>query len=168
MEQAGRQGENIDGVPIIGPLSELPEKAKKMKIDGAIVAIGDNNIRAEYFKQLKKQGFTLINAIHPTASIAESAEIGEGVTLCREAIICVDAKIGDNTIINTGSIVEHQDKIGNHVHVAPGVNIAGRVSIGDGAFIGIGSTIIQNVKVGRGTIVGAGSVVIKDIPENVR
>src|SRR3989344_8556722 len=161
------RGENIDGVPIIGPLDKLPELAKKMKIDGAIVAVGDNVIREKYFKTLKKDGFTLINAIHPTASIADSAEIGEGVVICREAIISVEAKVGDDTIINSGSILEHQDMIGNHVHIAPGVNIAGKVKIGNGAFIGIGSTIIQNVKIGGGSIIGAGSVVIKDIPDNV-
>ncbi len=157
--------ETIFGKPIVGPHS-IWEKLKKQGIKTAIVAIGDNKIRAQRFEQLCKLGINIINAIHPKATIAPSVEIGKGVVVCSGAIINTLAKIGNNCIINTGAIVDHEDLIGDNVHIAPGVALAGRVTVKENTFIGLGSVVKEYVTIGKNVIIGAGSVVLKDIPDN--
>jgi UDP-perosamine 4-acetyltransferase len=157
--------EKIDGIPIIGDTSVLPKLIKK-GIKNFIVAVGDNKIRASYFKRLIQMGMVPINAIHPTAIIAKNAKIGRGVVVAAGSIICPEARIGNNVIINTGAIVEHHDVIEDHVHIAPGIKSSGDVTVGTGSFIGVGTTIIQKIRIGRNVVVGAGSVIIRDVPDN--
>ncbi|MFC1729979.1 acetyltransferase [candidate division KSB1 bacterium] len=167
IDKAMHPGEKVDGIPIIGPFSDLDKLKKEHDIKGIVIGVGDNLVRADYYNKLEKKDLVLVNAIHPSASIAPDVKIGRGVVVAREAVICTGAKIGNNVIINTGAIIEHEDILEDHCHIAPGVNIAGRVHIKKGTFVGIGTTIIQKVTIGHNTIVGAGSIVIEDIPDDV-
>lgn len=159
------EGEKISGVPVkdFTVLHNMPPE----ETDGAIVAIGDNSQREQYFSQLENMGFNLINAIHPTAIVDKSARIGKGVVIAAGAIICPFADIGDNTIVNTGVIIEHEVRLGENVHVAPGANIAGRVTVGRNSFVGLGSNVKEYVSIGKNVVVGAGSVVLEDIADNM-
>jgi len=161
-----RPNEKIFGKPVLGKHEIWPELYTK-GVRATIVAVGDNNIRAQHFYKLKKLRFELVNAIHPNSSIAPSAKTGKGVVVSAGTIINTNAIIGDNCIVNTGAVVEHDCKIGNHVHIAPGVCIAGRTKIGEKSFIGIGSVVKEYLTIGRNVIVGAGSVVLDDVPDNV-
>ena len=158
------KSEAICGAPVkrLTHLNSLFQKGVK----NAIVAIGDNALRVEYFTKLTTMGFNLINAVHPSAIVATEATLGKGVVVAAGVIICPFARIGDNTIVNTGAIVEHEVFLGENVHIAPGVNVAGRVKIGKNSFIGIGSTVKDYVTIGENVVVGAGSVVLDDIPDN--
>jgi len=159
-------GKIIDGLPVLGDISILSHLYKEMT-KGAIIAIGDNRVRKELAKTVKENEFCLINAIHPDSSIAQNAQIGEGVAIAAGSIICAHAKIGNNAIINTGAIIEHECVIGDNVHIAPGVKIAGGTLVDDGTYIGIGSTIVEYLKIGKDSVIGAGSVIIEDVPDNV-
>jgi sugar O-acyltransferase (sialic acid O-acetyltransferase NeuD family) len=161
-----RPNEKIFGKPVLGKHEIWPELYNK-GIRAAIVAVGDNNIRARHFYKLKKLGFELINAIHPNSSVAASAKTGKGVVVSAGAIINTNARIGSNCIINSRAVVEHECRIGNHVHVAPGACIAGRTKIGERSFIGIGSVVKEYLTIGRNVVVGAGSVVLDDVPDSV-
>ena len=158
--------EQIMGIPVVGDHSVLP-KLIESGVRGAIIAVGDNQIRATRFEELKGMGLELVNAIHPEAYVAPSAKLGSGVTIAMGAIISTGARIGNNAIINTGAIIEHENDIEKHVHIGPGCSIAGRVTIKKGTFIGIGSVVKEYVTIGENSIIGAGSVVLEDIPDNV-
>jgi len=158
--------ERIMGIPVMGDHSVLP-KLITNGVKGAVIAVGDNEIRAAHFEKLKGMGLEMVNAIHPTAYIAPSVKLGSGVVIATEAIIVTGARIGNNVIINTGAIIEHEDEIEDHVHIGPGCSIAGRVTIKKRAFIGIGSVVRNYLTIGENTIIGAGSVVLEDMPDNV-
>ena len=158
--------EQIMGIPVIGDHSVLP-KLIKDGVKSAIVAVGDNQIRASHFEKLKDMGLEMVNVIHPTAYIAPSAKLGNGATIAVGAIISTKAKIGNNVIINTGATIDHEDEIEDHASVGPGCSIAGRVTIKKGAYLGIGSVVKEYVTIGENTTIGAGSVVLEDIPDNV-
>lgn len=158
--------ERIMNILVLGDHSVLP-KLLENGVRGAIVAVGDNEIRAAHFMKLKDMGLELVNAIHPTAYITPSARVGNGVTVAIGATISTGARIGNNVIINSGAIVEHENEIEDHVNIGPGCSIAGRVTIKKGAFIGIGSVVTEYLTIGENTIIGAGSVVLEDIPDNV-
>ena len=158
--------EHIMGIPVMGDHSVLP-KLITNGVRGAVIAVGDNEIRAAHFEKLKSMGLEMVNAIHPTAHIAPSVKLGGGVVIATAAIIVTGARIGNNVIINTGAIIEHENEIEDHVHVGPGCSIAGRVTIKKGAFVGIGSVVRNYLTIGENTIIGAGSVVLEDMPDNV-
>jgi UDP-perosamine 4-acetyltransferase len=144
-------------------LNLLP-KLKAKGVAGAVVAIGDNRVRRSYAQKLGAAGLTLINAIHPSAVISASAELGTNVVICAGAIVCVDARLADNVIINTAAVVDHECEIGDAAHVAPGVRLAGRVTVGEGAFIGVGANVLPCLTVGPQAVVGGGALVHRDVP----
>jgi len=158
--------EQIMGVPVLGDHSVIP-KLLKDGVRGAIVAVGDNEIRAAHFEKLRGMGLELVNAIHPHSTIAPSVKLGNGVTVAMGAIISTGSRIGNNAIINTGAIIDHEDEIGDHVHIGPGCSIAGRVTVEKGTLLVIGSVVREYLTIGENSIIGAGSVVLEDIPDNV-
>jgi sugar O-acyltransferase (sialic acid O-acetyltransferase NeuD family) len=157
-------GRRVDGVPVLGPIDELQKLAAQSGCDGVIVAIGDNGVRRGLARQVDSAGIELINAIHPSATIAHNATIGRNVVIAAGAVVCAHCQIGASVILNTGCIIDYQTMIGEGSHVCPGVRIAGRAKVESGVFIGIGATIIPKITLGCESIVGAGSVVIEDVP----
>jgi len=156
----------VKGIEVLGGLSLLP-KLYKDKAEACIVAFGENKRRVELAHQAKKIGFSIINAIHPSAVISKYVSLGEGIVICPNVSINSDANIHDNVIINTGAIVEHDCIIEEGAHIAPGVHLAGGVKVKKNALVGIGATVIDNLTIGENSIVGAGAVIIRDVPDNV-
>jgi UDP-perosamine 4-acetyltransferase len=156
-------GTQIGGVPVLGAANQLL-KVRQNKVRHAIVAIGDNRTRRRYAQTLLEHGFDLINAIHPTASIASTATLGANVVLAAGAVICTEARLGDCVIVNTNAVVDHECEICDAVHLCPGALLAGRVRVGGGAFVGLGAKVIQCLSIGDDAVIGAGAVVLKDVP----
>ena len=157
-------GQNVNGVPVIGDFSTISNLIENT--DYAIVAIGDNRIRADFFSKLNDIGLRIITAIHPSAIIAKTATIRNGTVVAANAVINPSAQIGENCIINTGATIDHDNIIADHVHISPGVHLAGIVSVGDYSFIGIGASVINGITIGRNATIGAGAVVTRDVPDN--
>lgn len=134
-------------------------------VEGFVLGIGDNNIRARIAVSVKAKGKKLISVVHPSSLINDFVRLGEGVFLASNCVLNPFAAVGDYCIINTGAIVEHECFLGSAVHIAPGAVLAGNVQVGDNTFIGANSVIKQGVKIGKNVIVGAGSVVLTDIPD---
>ena len=119
--------------------------------------------------------------IHPTAWVADSAELIGRVTLGAESSVWYGAVIrGDNDLIRIGARTNVQD--GSVLHadagfvlsIGEGVIIGHKVmlhgcTIGDGALIGIGAVILNGAQIGARSIVGAGALVPmgKVFPEGV-
>ena len=132
-----------------------------------ILGIGDNKIRYKVAKLIADKGKSLLNVIHPSASIGAKVNLGTGNFTARNVSINPLVSIGNYCILNTGCIIEHECVIEDGAHIAPGAVLAGNVTVGERAFIGANSVIKQGIKIGRDVIIGAGSVVVKDIPDNV-
>jgi sugar O-acyltransferase (sialic acid O-acetyltransferase NeuD family) len=156
-------GAQIAGVPVLGHLNLLP-KLKQKGLAGAIVAIGDNRVRASYAKKLTAAGLELVNAIHPSAVISRTAAIGRNVVIAPGAIVCTDAQIADSVVLNTAATIDHECEIGQAVHVCPGVRLAGRVSVGEGAMLGIGAAVLPCLRIGEYAVIGGGALVRNDVP----
>jgi sugar O-acyltransferase (sialic acid O-acetyltransferase NeuD family) len=158
------RGRRIDGIPVLGTIAEAGPLAREHRIDGVIVAIGDNGVRRGLARDLESAGFELINAVHPSATLARNATLGRNIVVAAGVVVCAHCQIGDSVILNTGCVVDHQTMIGEGSHICPGVRIAGRVKVEPGTFVGIGATVIPKVTLGCESIIGAGSVVIADVP----
>jgi sugar O-acyltransferase (sialic acid O-acetyltransferase NeuD family) len=158
--------EKIMGIPVVGDHDVVPEYVSEKDVTGFIVAVGDNEIRRSHYETYVEMGLEPVSAIHPDATISETAVIGRGTVVASGAIVTTNAVVGENAILNTGSVVEHESEIGSHAHVGPGTTIAGRVTVGDGTFVGMGSSVKDYTEVGEDAVVGAGSVVLDDVPSD--
>ncbi|MBR0093076.1 MAG: NeuD/PglB/VioB family sugar acetyltransferase [Lachnospiraceae bacterium] len=159
-------GTIISGCKVAGDDSLLPA----LYADGfthAVVSVGsirETLLRHRLVDKAKGIGFAFTTIIDPSAVVARSASIGEGVFIGKNAVVNTDAVIGDHTIINTGAIIEHDCRIGAFSHIAVGAVVCGGAEIGEDAFIGANATVVQGIKIGAGTTAGAGAVVTQDIP----
>lgn len=129
-----------------------------------VVAIGDDNIRAQKYSDLAEE-FTPVTIVHPSAVVSKFSEISLGVVVLSQANIGPNAVIGQNSIINTGAIVEHDCKVGVHSHIAPHATLCGAVTVGERTLVGAGAVVNPGVKIGSNVKVGSGAVVICDVPD---
>lgn len=154
--------------PILGKVKDIPSLIKEDPEILFIISIGSNFIRKEIANKLEGIGASFGTAIHPSAIISSSVEIGNGTVVMPNSIINAGAKIGEHCIINSSSVVEHECELKDFVHISPGAMLAGNVKVGEGTHIGIGASVIQNINIGSNTIVGAGAVIIRDTSDNVK
>jgi UDP-perosamine 4-acetyltransferase len=156
-------GKTVGGLPVIGPVNMLA-KLHQQKIRAAIVAVGDNRTRLQYAALLVEQGFEMVNAIHPSASVSAGALLAKNIVIAANATVATESRIEESAIINNGAVVDHECTIGQAVHICPGACLAGRVRVEKCAFVGLGANVIQCLTIGEYAIIGAGAAVIADIP----
>ncbi|MBQ3718551.1 MAG: acetyltransferase [Methanomicrobium sp.] len=161
-------GKDVDGVPIAGTDDDLAKLHDEGYCEAFITvgSVSSNPKRRRIYESLEKIGFSFPSFIDPSAAVADSAVIEEGVFVGKNAVINAGSRIGKFSIINTGAIADHDCNIGSFVHLSPGVVLSGTVTVGDNTHVGTGTCVKQCAKIGENTTVGMGSVVITDIPSN--
>lgn len=127
-----------------------------------IIGIGNAEIR-ERISEIPVKWYT---AIHPSAIVSPSAEIGEGTTVMPNAVISADVIVGKHCIINSAAVVEHDNRIDDYTHISVGAKLGGNVNVGKKTLIGIGATVINNVTICDNCMIGAGAVVINNIEKH--
>lgn len=127
---------------------------------------GHGNDRLAIHDELKAHGLRPITAIHRTAFVAETAEVGEGSQVYANAAVCADVRIGRACIVNTSASVDHECVVEHGATVGPGAILAGLVEVGPNADIYAGATILPRIRVGASAVVGAGAVVLEDVPDH--
>ena len=162
-------GTTVLGIPVLGGdelLADLYARGVRHAFIG-VGTVGDTAPRRRLYEEVRRRGFEVVRAIHPGATIAPTAEIGDGPTIMAGVVINAAARLGDNVIVNTGAIIEHDCVVKDHVHVATGARLSGEVIVDEGAHIGLGASIRQETRIGRNAVVGAGAVVVHDVPDEV-
>ena len=162
-------GKQFFGLPILGG-DVLLKNLVQQGVDHAFIGVGttgNTKPRQKLYDLAKNMGFDFVSAIHPSAVISPSAQIGAGVAIMADAVVNSDARLGNNVIINTRSVVEHDCVIGDHAHIATGALLAGGVVVGNGSHVGIGACVRQGIRIGNDAVVGAGAVVVDDVADNV-
>lgn len=79
--------------------------------------------------------------VHPTATIADNAEIGKNSAVGAQAVIECGAKIGAGTVIGPGSYIGHETSIGEDCIIHPNVTVRERCQIGNRVIIHSGTVI---------------------------
>ncbi|WP_088328872.1 acetyltransferase [Lacimicrobium sp. SS2-24] len=130
------------------------------------VAMGNNQLRADWQKSLIENGGRLTTLVHPSAIISVHSTLGAGTLISAGAIVNPFTSIGNGCIVNTGAIIEHDCTVNDFVHVAPGSVVAGNVRLGEGSFLGAGTKIIPGISLGAWSQTGAGATVTRDIAAN--
>ena len=126
-------------IPILGDTSDFTKYLPHAQ--SAVVAIGNNKLRATLQSQLVAVGFDIITVIHPRAIVAPSAKIGVGCTIMAGAVIGTESQLGDGVIVNSGAVVDHHCEVGNYGHLGVGTAMAGGSRLGVGAWLHAGNAL---------------------------
>lgn len=148
---------------IVGSTSNIDEIYQENPESDFFIAIGNNQVREQFFNLLRSKNIKQPVLIHPTAVIDSTVMIKEGTAIMANAVINANTVIGNGCIINTAATIDHDCMLENFVHISPGVHVAGTVRIGDKTWVGIGSSIINNINICSEVIIGGGTTVIDNI-----
>ena len=118
--------EKTDGERII-TFTEAKSKYSASEIE-FMTGIGEPVVRDKIYKKVKEAGYSFATLIHPSAVIAGSARLEEGVMIGSNAFISVKTHLQENVLIQPLNACVKQ-----------GVNI------GDGSVVGMGSVVIKDV-----------------------
>jgi len=160
-----RPGTMVDGLPVFGGLSYLESTAVSYSI---VFAVADTKIKEHLYNKIKKMGdrFSFPVIIHPSSSVSQRAQLGEGTVISRYCWITADTQLGKSVLLNTKCDIGHDSVIGDFCSLMPSVNVSGNVTVGDRTLIGVQSAILQGIKIGSDVTVGMGSKVMTDVPDN--
>ncbi|MBC8145240.1 MAG: acetyltransferase [bacterium] len=156
----------LDGVPVVGgreSLSRLHDRGTRH----LIVAFGNCPARIAAADVAVAAGFELVTIVHPRATVAAGATLGEGTFVAAGAVVNPGSIIGRCVIVNTMASIDHDCIIGDGAHICPGVIAAGGVIVGRCSWIGVGSVLSNDVAIGSCSIIGAGAVVVSTIGDGV-
>lgn len=157
---------DVLGYPVLGKEWELQHiLLQKYHYAQVFIAVGNNYNRKLVYQKIKNIAPHTIfaTAIHPSAQIGKSVQIGQGVAIMAGSIINSDTFIGNFSIVNTKASIDHDCVIREFSSIAPGATLGGTVKIGEMSAIGIGATIKHSINIGNHTVIGAGAVVLNDI-----
>ena len=117
--------------------------------------------------------------VHPSAWVADSAQVMGSVTLAQDTSVWFGVLIrGDTSTISVGKGSNIQDNsvlhadIGMPLVIGEGVTVGHQVmlhgcTVGNNSLIGIGAIVLNGVKIGNNCLVGAGALVTegKEFPD---
>lgn len=158
-ENAGRK---IGALEVVGASADLPRLAAE-GVEGALLGFGAAPGREAIVAAVAAAGLALPTLVHPSAQIAASAELADGVQVLARAYVGPKARVGRGCLVNTGAIVEHDVSLGDYSVVDPGAVLTGRARVGESVEIGSGAVLIPDSEVGPGATVGAGAVVTRPV-----
>ncbi len=165
-DDSSLQGKAIGEVEVMGTLEDQAYLSIIGSECEAFVAMEEIEIRRNLVQMLTDERKVMpVNAIHDSAILASSAQIGHGNYVGAGVIVGSYAELGNHLIINSGAIINHDVKLGNYTQVGAGSVINSGAQIGEEVFVGSGVTLVSGIKVGSGARIGAGSVVIKNVDE---
>jgi UDP-perosamine 4-acetyltransferase len=157
-------GRRIGSLTVVGSRTGLGRLLED-GLEGVVLGFGAAQGRGAAVAAIDEAGLALPILAHPTAYVAPSAKLADGVQLLARAIIGPGAQIGRGVLINTGAIIEHDAMIGDFAVIDPGAVLAGRVTIGEAVEIGAGAVVLPDIEIGAQAVVGAGAVVTRSVPD---
>ena len=155
----------IGGYPILGNDSLLKELFNK-GVKFAVLGVGgytDNSLRKRIYNNLKKIGFQIISAIHPTASLSKTVLMGEANVIFAGVVINPYVRLENNIIVGTGSTIDHDSIIKDHSLISAGVTVGARTKIEEEVILALGSKVMAGVTICKGALIGAGALVTGEI-----
>lgn len=130
-----------------------------------VMAIGDPVHKRRIATMLKERGARFVRVIHPSAVLARTAQLGEGVVICPHALVSANAQVGDFVAINSLTGIGHDVVLGAYSTLSVHVDLTGWVKVGEGCFFGTGARVVPKVKIGAGARIGAGALILRTVAD---
>lgn len=121
-----------------------------------IVAIGDAPTRWRVGRDLEDRGARFMTLIHPTAYVASSARVADGVIVAPLAYVGPRATLARHAALNVQVSVGHDVQVGQAAVISPGAKLSGNCVVGEATFIGSVATAAPSATIGRFCKVAAG------------
>ncbi len=131
--------------------------------DRCVIAAGEPETKRKLATVLRERGASFASLVHPSAVIARTARLGQGVIVCPLSFVSADARVGDFVTINGLSSVGHDVEIGNFATLSAHVDLTGHVQVGEGVFFGTSATVVPKVRIGANARIGAGVTVMRTV-----
>ena len=161
-------GKMVAGIEVLGGRELMMDLWLQKRFDAVVISIATPatlGLRKELYLELKEAGLAFTNAIHPSAVISLSAQIGENNVISAGVIIGALAQIGNNNRISTHCNIEHHSIAGSHNFFGSHCVTGGAVSIGDSCVFGLGTMIESLIRIGNGVQVASGVVVTQNLAD---
>ena len=149
-------------VGIIGNLNSYEIKNQ----DRFLFAIGDIDVKKRLIMKMKKKRAKFLTLVHPTAIMANTTKIGEGVIICPFCLVSDNVLLEDFVMMNVYSSCGHDAKVGRYSILSPYATLNGFVILEDEVFLGTHTTVIPYKRVGYKSKISANSVVMRDVATN--
>lgn len=133
-----------------------------------LMAIASPHAKQTITQMLMQKGARFISLIHPTATIAPGAVMGEGTVIYPYGLVGPDVTLGDHVTILTNGYVGHDSKVGSYTMISGCCGVNGYSTIGERVYIGSHATLIPHIKVADDAYIGIGSVVIRNVKKEER
>ncbi len=153
-----------DGLNILGTIHSGQNQYHITGSERFVYAIGNIDNKRSIITSLKQRGARFLTLIHPTAVVAASAKLGEGVVVCPFALIGPQAQIADFAMLNCYASCAHDARIGKYAILSPYATINGFVELADEVFLGTHATVVARLKIGYRTKINANSVAMTHVP----
>lgn len=158
-----KQGQNYKGIKVYDRsfLDKYPEA-------GVISLIGSEKTihsRQRIINEFLIPEDRFYSAIHPRATVSESAKIGRDVVIMPGVVITSNALIEDHVFILANTVIHHDVKVGAFSLIGSNVTLAGNVQIGKSCYIGSCSSFKNDVQITDQCLVGMAANVLKSVNE---
>jgi len=84
------------------------------------VAVGNNELRMNWYFKLKNSGYEIPALIHPGAYVSPSAEIKSGSFIGPNSVVNTGSVIEQGCIISAGAVVDHDSLVNEFSHIDAG------------------------------------------------
>lgn len=154
-------GVNV-GYQVLGTISDW----KPMGDEVYAMGIANPRTKELIANSLKKKEIKFASIIHPTVSIGENSELGEGIVIFGYSGISVNVKVGDFVFLNAMVGVGHDAVIGNYCTLGPKCCVSGYTEMGKGVNMGALASTYPGIRVGDYATIGMNSAAIRRVKPN--
>lgn len=145
------------------PVIATVEAYEPQADDVFVCAVGNTSLRKRLSTKIKERGGRFQTIVHPTAIVAEGANLESGVLICPYAIVSTDAFVKEGAAIYYHSSVDHDAVVGAWSQISAHCDITGGAKLGMCVFMGSHASILPCISVGEEAIVGAGAIVCSNV-----
>ena len=159
----GNCEEVIHGYRILGTGEILKDLSGTTCI---VIAISDPAAKESIYEKIKSFDIRFPVLIHPSARVAEDAQIGEGSVIGIDCIISTGVYIGRHVFLNMRTVVGHDTVLHDFCSCLVNCIIAGGVLIKDCSLLGSGCIIMEKKVLGRNCKISMGSIVSFNVEDH--
>jgi sugar O-acyltransferase (sialic acid O-acetyltransferase NeuD family) len=127
----------------------------------AIICVGNAKVRRKLFDDIAATPLRFGQVIHPSAYVAATAELGQGVIICPLAFVGPLARIEDNVAVNVQAAIGHDSVLQHSCVISPNASVNGFARCGVASFVGAGAILYPGVSLGDYSKLSAGSVLAR-------
>lgn len=143
----------LDGHAVDYPIVGDPEDFKPRLGDGFLLAIGIRRVRRKVVNCLQSRGARFLTLIHPTAIVADTANIGDGTIVCPYVILSDACDVGRFVLLNYYASVAHSGLVDEFAVLSPYSCVTGGAKIGKDVFLGVHAVVGPGIHVGDGSCI---------------